>query len=235
MDALLSVQISAISGRTTMRQAMRAVWRRFAATRIGEPIARLRAEWLARKAVAAWEAAGRPVPPPHAYKAHVVREYGRRFGVHVLVETGTYLGDMLEAARPGFAELYSIELDRELHQRAVQRFARRENVKILCGDSAEILPQLVADLDGPALFWLDGHYSAGITARGGKDTPIIAELEAIARHPASGHVILIDDARCFDGTHDYPTLWELEGVASRHWPHHVFEVKDDIVRIHPER
>ena len=78
-----------------------------------------------------------------------------------------------------------------------------------------------------------GHYSAGITARGDKDTPVLAELETIARHPVRDHVILIDDARCFDGSHDYPKLQEIQEFALRHWPDHTFEVKDDIVRILP--
>jgi hypothetical protein len=200
---------------------------------MGEPIARLRGRRLAWKAIAEWITAGRPVPPPHAYKQRVVSECGRRFGARVLVETGTYLGDMLEAVHPDFEELYSIELDGELHQRAVQRFARRDNVTILHGDSATVLPQLLNRISSPALFWLDGHYSAGITARGDRDTPVVAELEAIARHPVRGHVILIDDARCFDGSRDYPSLPEIRECASRLWPDHTFEVQDDVIRILP--
>jgi hypothetical protein len=140
---------------------------------------------------------------------------------------------MLEAVRPDFKELYSIELDCELHKRAAQRFARRGNVTLLCGDSGTELPKLLDRISTPTLFWLDGHYSAGITARGDKDTPVLAELEAIARHPVHGHVILIDDARCFDGSHDYPSLREIHDRASRHWPDHTFEVRDDIIRILP--
>ena len=41
------------------------------------------------------------------------------------------------------------------------------------------VPELVRQLDGPALFWLDGHYSGGDTAKGELDTPVSAELESI--------------------------------------------------------
>ena len=44
-------------------------------------------------------------------------------------------------------------------------------------------------------------------------------------------MILIDDARNFDGSHDYPDLDDLrQSVLSRH-PHARFEVKDDVIRI----
>ena len=55
-------------------------------------------------------------------------------------------------------------------------------------------------------FWLDGHYSAGVTAGAEKDSPISAELDVIHKHSIVQHVILIDDAHCFDGSNGYPHL-----------------------------
>jgi hypothetical protein len=55
----------------------------------------------------------------------------------------------------------------------------------------------VRQLQEPALFWLDGHYSGVDTGKDELDTPVSAELEAILGSPVKGHVILIDDARCF--------------------------------------
>jgi hypothetical protein len=220
-------------------RALRFVWRAFVATPAGAPAGKLLAQWRRRRnagaAIEAWEQQGRPVPPPHAYKERVVREYARRHALLVLVETGTYLGDMVEAVGTGFRQIYSIELDRELHRRAAPRFAARGNVAIMQGDNGKVLPQVLAGIEGPALFWLDGHYAADITARGDKDTPIVRKLESISRHPVKRHVILIDDARCFDGTHDYPTLKELEDAARQYWPASAFEVRDDIIRIAPAR
>lgn len=218
---------------------LRRLWRAFAATPIGAPVGRSKERWgrwrKARALIAAWEQQGSPVPPPHAYKQRVVRQYARKHSLQVLIETGTYLGDMVEATRTEFRQIHSIELDQELHRRAAQRFAAQANVTIMQGDSGEVLPRLLDSLTAPALFWLDGHYSADITAKGDKDTPIVSELRSIARHPVKGHVILIDDARCFNGTHDYPTLGELEAIARQYWPGSAFEVRDDIVRIAPAR
>jgi len=49
-----------------------------------------------------------------------------------------------------------------------------------------------------ALFWLDGHYSGESTAHGAETTPIYEELQQIFDADNRGHVIIIDDARCFE-------------------------------------
>ena len=45
--------------------------------------------------------------------------------------------------------------------------------EILQGDSTDVLPEVVEKMDEPTLFWLDGHYSGGITASGEQETPIV--------------------------------------------------------------
>jgi len=84
------------------------------------------------------------------------------------------------------------------------------------------------------LFWLDAHYSRGITARGNRDTPIWQELQTILSHPVKRHVVLIDDARCFNGTNDYPTIEEIRDLLVKRAPHYSIETKKDIVRIFPK-
>lgn len=179
-----------------------------------------------------WEQQGRPVPPPHGIKILVVREYGARFGLRTLIETGTFHGDMLHGVKYLFDPIYSIELDFHLHEAAKVQFAPYGNIKLLQGDSGEMLGPLLANLREPALFWLDGHYSGGITARGSRDTPIVQELEHIFRHPIKDHVLLIDDARCFVGQDDYPTIDELREIVHGYDRTLHFEVRNDIIRIH---
>ena len=84
----------------------------------------------------------------------------------------------------------------------------------------------------PCLFWLDGHYSAGITAKGEKETPIWEELEHICDHPIKNHVILIDDASLFVGKNDYPNLDSLQKFVESRFPDNIFEVRDDMIRIY---
>jgi hypothetical protein len=184
-----------------------------------------------RHEILKWRQSGRPVPPPDAYKQMTVTSYGRTFGLTTLVETGTYVGDMVEAQRVRFRRVLSIELSPELCHAARARFARACNVTILVGDSEELIESVVKRLAGPAVFWLDGHYSAGNTARGRLDTPIRRELEVVLTG-AHDHVVLVDDARCF-GTGDYPTLDDIRALVAKHRPGWGCVVKDDIIRIWP--
>lgn len=172
-----------------------------------------------------------PIPPPHAYKVLVVLEYARRFGTPALVETGTYLGEMVEGTRTLFQRVWSVELDDSLYRAAAERFRGLPHVSIIRGDSAEVLPRIVRDEPGPILFWLDGHWSGGITACGTLDTPIVAELETILDRPGEEDVILIDDAREF-GQGDYPPLETIASMISQRHEGWHFEVRDDIIRAH---
>lgn len=183
--------------------------------------------------VVRWRLAGRPVPPPHRIKQLCVLEYGRRYGIDTLVETGTYMGAMIQAVRRRFRLIYSIELSEELHKRAAERFHRQRHVRLLHGDSATMLPGIIEQLEGPVVFWLDAHYSGGVTGRAALDTPIVQEIETILGRNFAGDVILIDDARCFDGTCDYPRLEELQATIESRWPGWSFTVQNDIIRIAP--
>ena len=179
-----------------------------------------------------WQEQGRPVPPPPAFKQSVVREYGKRFRLRNLIETGTYQGEMAAAQQRSFSRIVSIELDAELFRKAEAQFAAASHITILQGDSSQVLRQVVQEVAGPCLFWLDAHYSGGITARGTRETPIIQELEIVFSRNNADDVILIDDARCFTGTGDYPALEELQRFVTEAQPHLKFEAADDIIRLY---
>lgn len=175
---------------------------------------------FAGRGVNAWVRAGNLAPPQHQIKQEIVREeYARRFGAKTLVETGTYFGDMINAMKREFNRIIS---------RARAHFRSCENVE---GDSAAVLP-LVATLDGPVLFWLDGHFPGGITAKGKTKTPVLDELRAILAQKESGHVILIDDARDFGRASDYPSPDELRAFVVARRPEWGVAVSDDVIRAH---
>ena len=92
---------------------------------------------------------------------------------------------------------------------------------------------LIKKLNEPTLFWLDGHYSAGITSRGEKDTPIYEELGYLLSTSEHGHVIIIDDARCYGTDPAYPDLSELNQFIKSRRPDVEIVVKDDSIRISP--
>jgi hypothetical protein len=170
---------------------------------------------------------------PHIRKRHVIREFAHLYHLDVFVETGTYMGDMLAAMLPHFRTLHSIELSPGLHERARKRFAGCPQCHLVQGDSGEALASIVSTLQVPALFWLDAHFSGGVTARGGIDPPVGNELTAILAHPIRQHVVLIDDARLFDGRDGYPAIVGLRDVITAEAPWYAFQVEQDIIQLVP--
>ncbi len=112
-----------------------------------------------------WILRGRPSRSPHLLKQKVVREYGEKFALKTLVETGTYYGEMVAAMKSHFDRIYSIEFVPELAERAKRKFARDQHVRIFRGDSRVVMPEVLALLTGPALFWLDAGYYGWVGIR----------------------------------------------------------------------
>lgn len=183
-----------------------------------------------KKEFKTWQKNGCSVPSPHLLKQNTIREYQKMYGYTTLVETGTFLGDMIEAQKSRFDKIISIELSIDLFNRAVQRFKNDKHITLVQGDSGKVLSKILSDIKDPVIFWLDGHYSAGITAKGDKDCPIYEELDAILDNNGLNHVLLIDDARDFTGTGDYPTIEELTKYIKSRNSNYKLEVKHDIIR-----
>jgi hypothetical protein len=177
-----------------------------------------------------WEKEGRPLPPPHIVKQMVINEYRKKFHTEILVETGTYFGDMVEAQKNNFQKIYSIELSKKLFAKAERRFKSFPQIEILNGDSGVLLNRLIPKITKPALFWLDGHYSGGITALGNKACPVPEEINAILKSNFD-HVILIDDARLFNGTNDYPAIDEIKSIFQTKEKNYNIVIQDDIIRV----
>jgi len=162
-----------------------------------------------RLEIESWMSNNKPVPPPHNIKFYTIKKKRKINKARILIETGTYKGAMIDSCKPLFKKIFSIELDRSLYEEAKVRFRKYSRINLINGDSGEKLVSLLTEIHEPCLFWLDGHYSGGITAQGNVDTPIMAELKAILTHHIKNHVILIDDARLFIGENDYPTVDDL--------------------------
>lgn len=219
-------------------------------------VERLKAKWLKHKTIqewiskgwiresdlnlfwlSSWEATektfGEPVPHPAKSKQGIIAATARRTGARILVETGTYLGDMVNAQLDNFDRIYTIEIDGDLYKRATERFREHKHVHLFLGDSGKVLPGLVEQISEPALFWLDGHYSHGITGKGEKDCPIYEELDAILKtRDRVKHVILIDDIRCFNGKdYDYPAVQDVIDHVRSVVPECSVDIAHDIMTI----
>jgi hypothetical protein len=177
-----------------------------------------------------WKLRGKPIRSPHLLKQRTVREYGEKYGLRILIETGTYYGEMISAVKNSFDRVFSVEKDPALARRAAGVFARNPKIQILEGDSQQVLPALLKSLAQPALFWLDAGYYGWAGLESDKRR-LSVELESILRHPVKAHVILMDDAHGLDGKNGALTIAELESRVDSEFPGHDVEVKYDILRI----
>lgn len=153
------------------------------------------------------------------------------FDIDFFLETGTYLGITTNYVQKYFSRVYSIELSKELANEAQKYFKNKKNVSIIQGDSGLLLEGIMKGNNTRKLFWLDAHYSAGITATSVDfgDTPISKEIEEILKYWIVGSVILIDDARLFNGQNNYPTVSDLTSfIIGKNLGLKVFVSKDII-------
>ncbi len=175
-------------------------------------------------------------PAPPFVKRSVLQRNG--FLSCTWIETGTYLGQTTEFLSKIGAQVISIEPEPLLHANACEKLKHLTNVRILKGLSEEVFPVLLPQLSGKINFWLDGHYSAGITHKGPLDTPILIELKAIGQNlkQFDAACVMIDDLRCFDGCIEgspaYPTLrtlvdWAEENRLTWHIEHDIFVAKSN--------
>lgn len=172
------------------------------------------------------------IPPPHIIKFNILLSLRKHHNLQVLIETGTFQGEMVRKCGRYFREIYSIELDEQLVKKATERFGNSKNINIIQGNSAYRLSEILKSIKEPVLFWLDAHYSGGITAKAESETPIIEELRAIKGHGIKDNVILIDDVRCF-GQGDFPEINEVEKELYSINSNFKITVSNDILRCEP--
>ena len=171
-----------------------------------------------QRGIADWKKRGFLENSPQLVKENVFLKYGIKNAAWI--ETGTYLGTTTNYLSNLFPHVYSIEPEPMLYASACKRFEGK-NVTLFNEVSENVFPSLLPKLTGNINFWLDGHYSAGITFKGVKDCPVEDELSAIENNFSNFDKlsILIDDVRCFlpsnvDYT-DYPSIDYLVDWARR--------------------
>jgi len=178
-----------------------------------------------------WQRDGWTAPPPYFVRRAMLRTEARACGARCFVETGTFLGDTSWALAKEFRKVYTIEVEPTLAALARERFRKRPEVAVVEGDSALLLPGICREIDSACLFYLDGHYSGGITGMGGEECPILAELRAIFDHTAHPFRIVIDDARLFGTSPAYPTIEAIAGLLRERAPDKSMRVENDAILI----
>lgn len=197
-------------------------------------ILRMYRKWNESLPYLRYQISGSPIPPPYEIKHFWLKHFQQRFSLTTFIETGTYQGWTVDAMLTVCNKIYSVELDPTLAINAQNKFQSCKHVKIIQGDSAQVLEQILAQVTDRCLFWLDGHFSGDGTGSADKETPIMEELYAIGNHSRNDHIILVDDARLFDGTKDYSTIdivcRKLVEINSKF----NIRIKDDMVQCFPE-
>jgi hypothetical protein len=162
----------------------------------------------------------------------------RSFGLRDFVETGTFEGRTAAWAAERFERVATIENARSIFERTSARLSHLTNARFVFGHSKDVLGDVVARLDGPALFWLDGHWSGGETYGEGDECPVLDELRLIDASPHE-HFVLIDDARLFVAppprphrAEHWPSIAELcAALLAKHADAYVVVIDDAVVRV----
>jgi hypothetical protein len=164
---------------------------------------------VSRKEIRSWEKRGYASPSPHLIKQNCLLRNGTSGSTWV--ETGTFLGETKLRLANHASMVYSVEPEPKLFANAKTLFKDTKNVQIINGDSEDVFPALLPRIPGNVNFWLDCHYSAGITFKGKIDTSSKDELRSIADSIShfSKVAVLVDDVRCFN-----PQIEEFSSYAS---------------------
>ncbi len=150
------------------------------------------------------------------------------------VETGTFRGVTARGLAGVFPSVITIELSEELHRTATRSLADVPQVQLVQGHSVERLRE-VQDPSVATLYFLDGHWSGGMTDGVDDQCPVIEELTTIGQsHP--NDCFIIDDARLFTSApppphkvDQWPTILEVFDVIRERHPDHFVTILDDQV------
>jgi len=144
---------------------------------------------------------------PHKLALELKAQHRLRF----FVETGTLIGKTAAWAAGYFEHVYTVEISDQFYALARNRLIGiYHNITLLHGDSGKLLPGVLAKLPGPALVWLDAHWSHDL-GTAPTACPLLAEIAAVVNAPVRC-VTLIDDARLFTGRDGWPALADIEAA-----------------------
>ena len=129
----------------------------------------------------------------------------------VFVETGTYTGLTIQKALDaGFKEIHSIEISEQLHSNSRAMYRDLPSVHTYCGNSADVLTQILPLITEPATFWLDAHNFEFCPDKvSGNPFPLMDEIRCLSTKREIVHTVLVDDLPCFRTFH-----YDLDAVRS---------------------
>lgn len=148
------------------------------------------------------------------------------------IETGTYMGSTSKFLAKRYPKVTTIEPSDFFFQFAESRLDKCINVEILFGQSEIHFESALSRETEHVNIWLDGHFSDGGTFQGENVSPIIHELEVIARYKSKfkSIIVFVDDVRLFKRSESHvteypPFVFLLEWAQNNGF---TWEIQNDI-------
>lgn len=108
-----------------------------------------------------------------------------QYKINTIIETGTYQGaTTLEFAKMA-PIVHTIEINNEWYQKALGRLKDCKNVRTHLGNSVQLLPGILKDVEQPVAFFIDSHWY--------EDLPLKRELEIIAEAKLTDPIVIVHD------------------------------------------
>ena len=131
------------------------------------------------------------------------------YDIKNFVETGTGKAEVVQTVVEADENLniHTIEVIPEIYDKNKINFSYLKDVNWHLGTSFDILPEILPDLKGTTLFWMDAHFPGadfGLSSYGDekdddKRLPLKKELETIvANRDVTNDVFVIDDLRIYE-------------------------------------
>lgn len=131
------------------------------------------------------------------------------YDIENFVETGTGAAEVVRSVCEINKNLnvHTIEIIEEIYNKNKISYSYLSNVNWHLGQSSEVLPNIISELSGNTLFWLDAHFPGadfGIASYGDepdidKRLPLKSELELIVKNKdVKNDVFVIDDLRIYE-------------------------------------
>ena len=131
------------------------------------------------------------------------------YNIDNFVETGTGAAEVVRSISNIKSDLniHTIEIIEEIFNKNKISHSYLTNVNWHLGQSSEVMPEILPQLEGNTLFWLDAHFPGadfGLASYGDEDDldkrlPLRSELEIIVKQrDVSNDVFVIDDLRVYE-------------------------------------
>jgi hypothetical protein len=167
---------------------------------------------------------------------HNIGEYIAKYNLRNYVETGTGMGECLQHALTfEFESLSSIEIYPKVYESVKEKFTQTK-ANVFLGNSYEVLPEILKEIDGPVLFFLDAHFPGAdfhyetYTSTTDYDTRLPLERELKTIHHNRNilkDVFIIDDLRVYEDNNYGDGNWPLRKQAGGNGIEFIHQIFDE--------